>query len=168
MRTAIPILLVLSACDGWEGTRTGTQTDNGCLGATEVMAADAGMTVTSLLFDGQTYVAVFAETTYDDRGYSACFNPDTGTARWVFEANNEPLGALTMNVDQTGNIDMQGDGASFVIDFYESGVRFSNLDFVTGQWVVDAITPTIDTTILGDARVGSDFLTINLAAEMTP
>ena len=178
MRKTLPVLLLLTACeDFWDApVPTGTTGVSQCAFADQMEVPGAAMSLTQVQLNTSTYNASFVPgKVYDVEGYSGCWSEDSNQMTWIFEANGEPLGTLSVvTPTTTGNLDMATTTPGFVLSFIEggqgstyygsSGPVFSNTHFTTGAWVVDSLSP-LEMTITGQAQNAGDVLSITLAAE---
>ena len=178
MRTTLPFLLLLTACEDFWDAPVPTGTGDGltdCQFDDMEEVPGASMTITNLRVNNISYNAAFRATSYDPEGYSACWNPDTEQMTWIFEQSGVPVGTLSAVLPETtGNLDMATTSPGFALTFFDSGASgytgyggggstFTNTHFTTGAWVVDSLAP-FEHTITGQAQNQGEILEVTLSA----
>lgn len=139
---------------------------------------DGGMTFLALRSGAVDFFPIFvSDTQYEDYGASLCRDPVTGTVRWIFESNGDPLGSVEMLATTVGNADLQSSAQTFTIEIFANTTTYgsvisqaatvTNQDFVSGAWVIDSLTPTLEATVQGETLAGAEYVLANFAVSAT-
>lgn len=166
--------LALAGCDGTGVPYTPTSGDLACADPTHE-PVDGDMTILLLRVGLVDLYPIFVNgAQYETYGASSCRDPLTGLVSWVFESNGDPVGRLEMLATTTGNVDLQAEDQYFEIEVFGTttatyggtltpAVQVTNQDFVSGAWVVDALTPELQATVQGETLSGGEYVVANLS-----
>lgn len=166
----VAVAIINTACsdaalNGVDDTAAGT-----CSGGADfVEASAASMTITRLQVDNQPVQATFSSSSVFGGEPSACFDAATNTASLIIQVGNKSYGTITFGSGVEGQIDLDGSAGTLIIDLHgdDTPVIFGKNQFTTGSWFVNSLTP-LDVDVQGDANANGRFLSITMAASVTP
>jgi hypothetical protein len=126
--------------------------------------------LTRLIVDNHGLVTTFNPNGVYDGEPAACFDDAANTAALIFEVDGSGYGRIVVGADSPGSIELGGNEGTLIIDLFgeDDPAVFTKTQFVTGSWLVDRVSPSLQTDVFGDAQRDGRFLSITFAADVRP